>query len=320
MIAQDTRLMDKPNERSLHVSPTVRGGGIVFIGLSLIGVMFSAFYYHSNWTPILVLILTTLWIAGVSVLDDLFHLPVKPRFIVQAFTAAFISLAFLSGHLDFGLFQWTNPCLLYCTLFIVVLWSVNHFNFMDGLDGFCASQALFLFSAYAILFGIYHAYDYQTFCYILIACLSGFLIFNFPPAQLFMGDVGSASLGLITIVIALIGQQRYQIPMIYWFILNGLFLFDSSVTLLRRMINKEQWLAPHRSHAYQRLKQFGINTPGILLGQLIINILSLLSISLLHFGWVNLITVLIFQLSILLGAYLVVENIFPMYRKQNSMH
>ena len=73
-----------------------------------------------------------------------------------------------------------------------------------------------------------------------------------------MGDIGSATLGLITFSIALIAQQQCQIPILYWFMLNGLFLFDATSTLIRRMIKREKWFAPHRKHAYQRLRQSGI--------------------------------------------------------------
>lgn len=315
IVAKNTRLMDKPNERSLHFTPTVRGGGVVFIGLSLIAISILSFYDHSNRIEHVVLIMSILLLAGISFLDDLFHLSVKLRFIVQALVAIWVVLVLRPVDLDFVFFTLSNQYGVMLLLFIVLIWSINHFNFMDGLDGFCAMQALFMLTSYAILFELNQAQDFQTICYILISCLAGFLIFNFPPAKLFMGDIGSATLGLITILIALIAQQKYHIPIIYWFILNGLFLFDSTITLLRRMINHEKWLAPHRTHAYQRIRQLGVKTHIILLGQLIVNGLFLLWILLLQNGHLNLSAVLFFQLGTLLFIYCLIERVFPMFQE-----
>ncbi|HAT9661542.1 TPA: glycosyl transferase, partial [Legionella pneumophila subsp. pneumophila] len=212
-----------------------------------------------------------IFIATISFIDDFYNLSVTIRFFFQCLIAFLIVIFILPSQLDFGLFLFENTYLIAFFLFFAVIWAINHFNFMDGLDGFCASQAIFLLAAYALFFNSAGSLIYQDFCLILISSLAGFLIFNFPPAKIFMGDVGSASLGLITFFIAIIAQKNYQIPILYWFILNSLFLFDSTVTLIRRIIKHEKWFSPHKKHAYQRLKQLGINSRFILLGQTIIN-------------------------------------------------
>lgn len=190
---------------------------------------------------------------------------------MQISVALLVALFMRPEVLDLGFFSITSPFIVVPFLFLSMLWSINHFNFMDGIDGFCTLQALFLFLSYALLFDLYKAPIYEAFCLVLIFSLLGFLLFNFPPAKLFMGDVGSATLGLIVFCIAIIAQEKYQIPLLYWFMLNALFLFDATVTLVRRILQKEKWLSPHKKHAYQRLKQLGVNTPVILLGQAIIN-------------------------------------------------
>ncbi|HAT8358264.1 TPA: glycosyl transferase, partial [Legionella pneumophila] len=251
LFAQHTKLIDIPNERNLHSRPTVRGGGVVFIGLSLFCWFFICNSQFFLTLEQFIFSIAIILIATISFIDDFYNLSVKIRFFFQCLIAFLIVIFILPSQLDFGLFLFENTYLIAFFLFFAVIWAINHFNFMDGLDGFCASQAIFLLAAYALFLNSAGSLIYQDFCLILISSLAGFLIFNFPPAKIFMGDVGSASLGLITFFIAIIAQKNYQIPILYWFILNSLFLFDSTVTLIRRIINYEKWFSPHKKHAYQ---------------------------------------------------------------------
>ncbi|HDO9962093.1 TPA: glycosyltransferase family 4 protein, partial [Legionella pneumophila] len=295
LFAQHTKLIDIPNERNLHSRPTVRGGGVVFIGLSLFCWFFICNSQFFLTLEQFIFSIAIILIATISFIDDLYNLSVKIRFLFQCLIA-FLTVIFIApSQLDFGLLLFENTYLIAFFLFFAVIWAINHFNFMDGLDGFCASQAIFLLAAYAFFFNSAGSLVYQEFCLILISSLAGFLIFNFPPAKIFMGDVGSASLGLITFFIAIIAQKNYQIPILYWFILNSLFLFDSTVTLIRRIINHEKWFSPHKKHAYQRLKQLGINSRFILLGQTIINGSLFLSVIFIHFQFFNLKNLIIIQ-------------------------
>lgn len=315
LLAKNTKLMDKPNERSLHVTPTVRGGGLVFISLFLLSIPVAGYYYAVSLLDLSVLFLGTLFIALISFCDDMYHLSAKARFAVQCIVAGIIAVTALPDTLNFVVFSLANPYLIMGLIFFITLWAINHFNFMDGLDGFCGSQALFLFFAYALLFSVHSAFFYQDMCWILVFGLIGFLVFNFPPAKLFMGDVGSATLGFISFYLALIGQQKYQIPIMYWFILNGLFLFDATITLLRRIYKKEQWFAAHRKHAYQRLKQYGLNTRLILLGQLCINFVLFVFISLIQLHKINPNIIFVFCLILFLVMYILVEKLYPMFKE-----
>ncbi|HAT1764789.1 MraY family glycosyltransferase [Legionella pneumophila] len=311
-IAQNSKLIDKPNDRTLHLKPTVRGGGIVFIGLSLLILPFIWYFTGTLYKESVFLLLCILLIAGVSFFDDIYDLPIKIRLGVQCIVAFILAVFIRPEKLDFILFSVSHDYIIIPFVFFMVIWAINHFNFMDGLDGFCASQAIYLLASYFILFNVPHALVYQDFCWILICSLIGFLIFNFPPARLFMGDVGSASLGLIIFSMALIAQQKYQIPIVYWFMLNSLFLFDSTVTLLRRIMNKERWFAPHKKHAYQRLKQYGLDTRVILLIQLIINGFIGYSVLL---SWMQCTTMLfsLLLVGIILSLYyLLTEKLYPM--------
>ncbi|HFD2334623.1 TPA: glycosyltransferase family 4 protein, partial [Legionella pneumophila] len=297
-----------PNERNLHSRPTVRGGGLVFIGLSLFCWFFICNSQFFLTLDQFIFSIAIIFIATISFIDDFYNLSVTIRFFFQCLIAFLIVIFILPSQLDFGLFLFENTYLIAFFLFFAVIWAINHFNFMDGLDGFCASQAIFLLAAYALFFNSAGSLIYQDFCLILISSLAGFLIFNFPPAKIFMGDVGSASLGLITFFIAIIAQKNYQIPILYWFILNSLFLFDSTVTLIRRIIKHEKWFSPHKKHAYQRLKQLGINSRFILLGQAIINGSLFLSVMFMHFQFFNLKNLIIIQLCYLSAIYFFIEK------------
>lgn len=310
-VAQDTYLMDKPNNRSMHSVPTVRGGGLIFIGLALVSLPILSYVTQTSFEEQLIFLFCIFLLATVSFLDDLYHLSVKIRFFTQCGIALLIAIFMQPSQLDFG-FTINYSFLIIPFIFFTVIWAINHFNFMDGIDGFCASQAIFLLSAYAIILGIYDATFYQNFCCILIFSLIGFLFFNFPPARVFMGDVGSATLGLITFCIALIAQQKFHIPILYWFMFNGLFLFDASFTLIRRILNKENWSLPHRKHAYQRLRQSGVKVSTILLGQLLMNMSFFILVLLIQMQRVYF-SLIVLQFCFMLLIYYLIEKKLPMY-------
>lgn len=319
ILAKDTLLMDKPNDRSMHVVPTIRGGGIVFIGLPLCAIPILGYFYPSQLPDALVLMGSSLLIALISFWDDLYHLTAKQRFLVHGVAVLLCALFLKPNLLDVALFSVSNSIAIGFLILVMGLWAINHFNFMDGLDGFCALQAIMLFFGYFILFRSVDAGFYYELCSIFIACIIGFLFFNFPPAKLFMGDIGSASLGLITFGLALIAQKNYQIPLYYWFILNAVFLFDATITLLRRIFNKESWIKPHRMHAYQRLKQSGVETSIILFGQLLLNIIFLSLVLLLYSAKISLLGVVLFQCIILLTVYYCIERMHPMFQNNKTV-
>lgn len=305
--------MDKPNNRSMHSKPTVRGGGIVFIGLTLLAIPILCYVMQTSIHEQLIFMLCIILLAAVSFGDDLYHLSVTTRFLVQGVVAFLIAWFIRPEQLNLVLFSIASPIIVIPVVFFLVIGAINHFNFMDGLDGFCASQALFLCISYAILFALHGDLFYQRFCLILAANLIGFLVFNFPPAKLFMGDVGSATLGLITFFIALVAQQKFQIPILYWFMLNSLFLFDATCTFIRRIMRKEKWSTPHRKHAYQRLRQAGTTVPAILLGQLVLNSTFFILVLLVKMGFLTPFCIILFQSGLIVLVYYLIEKIFPMF-------
>lgn len=170
---------------------------------------------------------------------------------------------------------------------VSLVWLLNAYNFMDGIDGFAAAETVFVSGAAALLIGFNtNAVSGDMMLALLImASTAGFLFWNIPPARIFMGDVGSGFLGLILGVLAILTVRNGSLSMWVWVILLGVFVVDATITVLRRMIRGVRWHEAHRSHAYQhaarRWKSHGKVTVAISL----INIFWLLPWSLAAFHW-----------------------------------
>jgi Fuc2NAc and GlcNAc transferase len=214
------------------------------ICFKLIGVQIGAevFYYVAG----------ALLVAAAGLLDDVRHLSAGWRLLVH-FTAA--GLAVLGIHnlpIPFrafapGFMWWLIPFL--ATVFIV--WMLNLYNFMDGIDGIAAIEAAIVSGAAAALLWHKNAGELALFSAVLSAVSCGFLIWNWAPAKIFMGDVGSGFIGFSFGWLVLSTYARSALPVWVWLILLGAFIVDATVTLVRRIIRGEVWYQAHRSHAYQ---------------------------------------------------------------------
>ena len=307
------RLLDTPNQRSLHNTPTPRGGGIVFISLWILYA--TGFTLLSNW-PLLqsiALLPPVLILAIVSFLDDKINLSAKWRFLVHL-TTAFYFLITIGGFfvIDLGFIHFTSFILLTIFALFFIVWSINLFNFMDGSDGLAASEAIFIFLVAGFLLLHFQVEALAYLCFAMIAVVSGFLVWNWPPAKIFMGDVGSTCLGFLIAAIAILAQKYYEMPILLWLMLYGLFLFDATITLIRRMLKGEKWRESHRSHAYQRLVLSGWNHWQVLKASLFCNIV-ILGLVILATIWIK--WAIVFMLIEYLGLALVyykIEKIYPM--------
>ena len=238
------------NERSSHTTPTPHGGGIAlsitwFIGLVylyFIGEIESSLFYA---------LLFGLIISIVSFFDDIYELSPKLRLIIQA-TVAIGGLYFLGGFetLTFGIFDIQNPILTNVFAFFMIIWFINLYNFLDGINGYAGSEAVFLALSGFVLFGGNH------FLVLGVAVL-GFLYWNWNKAKIFMGDVGSTLLGYNIAIFTIYYANQEATNFWIWIILFALFWFDATLTLVRRKRNKEKLSQAHKKHAYQRLTQSG---------------------------------------------------------------
>ncbi len=238
-------VLDIPNERSSHSRPTPKGGGLAIIIAFYIGLFY---FKESIDCTLFYALLCGIPIAAISLLDDIVPLSSKIRLLIQS-TSSGMALYFLGGVLsiDFILFEvhgwWIN-----IIAFIAMVWLTNLYNFIDGIDGYAASEAVM------VGLGLFFLLHNPLGLVIVVACL-GFLLFNWHQASIFMGDIGSATLGFIFAVFVFSDTSHGSIYI--WLILLSLFWFDATLTLIRRYCNGEPITEAHKKHAYQRLTQSG---------------------------------------------------------------
>jgi UDP-N-acetylmuramyl pentapeptide phosphotransferase/UDP-N-acetylglucosamine-1-phosphate transferase len=272
------QIVDKPNDRSNHKIPTVRGGGIAVVASIGIGLILIHYFVHRFSYEIIAVAWATLLLSIVSFLDDIYSLSVKIRLVAQiaiVMLVSFISNGLVfQGHLPFAVDHVIAGFFLICFL--------NFFNFMDGIDGISGAEAIHI-SITIFLFSLcskpyLHDVSYLSLL-CLISCLA-FLYWNWHPAKIFLGDVGSVPLGLVLGWLLLdLAKQGYWsasliIPMYY--------IMDSGFTLVSRILRGEKFWQPHSQHFYQIAVRKGRKhnevTKIIILCNLILLILSFVSI------------------------------------------
>lgn len=242
-------LLDQPGQRRSHTQPTPRGGGIGIVVGVLACAMPAFALPQGGWPPMVVIVLACAlaMVAAVGWLDDHAAMPALPRFLVHLFAAALVGAALLLPTAVFQPTVW----LWLLVLIPLLAGSINAHNFMDGIDALLALQALFVFSGDAWLAHVALQPALVTACLASAAACTGFLLFNWPPARIFMGDVGSGMLGLLIAILAGLLVQRA--PELLWaaLILPSAFLTDAALTLLSRLLAGRRWYTAHREHLYQ---------------------------------------------------------------------
>ncbi|EDN66403.1 glycosyl transferase, group 4 family [Beggiatoa sp. PS] len=153
---------------------------------------------------------------------------------------------------------WTGSTFLqFSASLLFVVWMTNLYNFMDGMDGFAGGMAVFGFGTLAVFGGLANHLFFMAINLMVASAAGGFLLFNFPPARIFMGDVGASSLGFLAAAFSLWGHREGIFPLWVALLVFSPFIFDATVTLLRRLLQGDKiWLA-HKSHYYQRLVELG---------------------------------------------------------------
>ncbi len=247
-------ILDQPNERSLHSKPISRTGGLgILAGIVVSGLLLIS---RQGYPEYLVSIFAgVMLIAVVSLVDDKRGVSVRYRLLAHMLAAVVLmSNGFYILNLETPFFLLElYPWLAYIFTFLLILWSINLFNFMDGMDGFAGGMAFIGFSVFAVL-GLLKGASVYAVLAAIIACANGaFLLFNFPPARIFMGDTGSSVLGFLMATMMIWADSKGIFPLWIGILVFSPFILDASLTLLRRTFNGEKiWLA-HRSHLYQRL-------------------------------------------------------------------
>lgn len=258
-------LLDIPNERSSHSTPVPRGGGLVIVLACLIGYGIISAIFHTPFS--LGYFAGALLIAIVSWIDDLYSLTFWKRLVVHFAAAAILladlgvwqqlSVPFMASELSLG------PVIGGLLTIIWVVWLLNAYNFMDGIDGLAALQAVIAGIGWAVLGIVLHLDGLFLLAGIFSAASLGFLLHNWPPARIFMGDVGSAFLGFTLAAFPLLAraEARQELPVLPLLAVAfvWLFIFDTVFTLMRRLLRGERVWEAHRGHVYQRMVIDGVS-------------------------------------------------------------
>jgi UDP-GlcNAc:undecaprenyl-phosphate GlcNAc-1-phosphate transferase len=258
------RIMDMPNERSSHSAPIPKSGGISIVATFLIGVLIIFLFGEKTLIRHVYFfgfVFSALLIAGISLYDDIANKPFIIKLTTQL-AAILLVLAFgividrvalpFAGLVPLG--WWGYPI-----SFIWIVGMTNAFNFMDGVDGLAGGAAVIASAFFcAITFSQGSTFVYIT-CYALLAGSLGFLVYNFPPARIFMGDVGSAFLGFVFAVLAIIAA-RYDHSHTSFMVMPLLLfnvIYDTFFTFVRRLLRGERVIDAHRTHLYQLFNRIG---------------------------------------------------------------
>ena len=267
-------LLDIPGVRSSHRTPTPTMGGVAIVVAFFLGTILARFS-SAHWDALGWLG----WLAAgaglvavVGIIDDFQRLPVLLRLFLYGVAAGMgvaggirlrvIDIPLL-GMIKFGIFE----------IPITVLWIlavVSFYNFMDGIDGLAAGVGVIVTAFLAYIAWEVGNSDILILSLLLGSSCLGFACYNFPPAKIFMGDVGSTFMGYILAVVALMGNQSKEpghIPFLVPVLLLGTFLFDTTVTLGRRILRREKWYLSHREHYYQKMTNLGFSHLQITIGE-----------------------------------------------------
>lgn len=255
------QLLDHPNERSSHSAPTPRGGGVAIVMAFIAGLVLGE---SVSAAATIALIGGGMGVALVGFIDDHGHIAARWRLL-----AHFCCAAWILYWIGVPRFEWMGvaadigpAAAVLAALYLV--WMLNLYNFMDGIDGIAGIEALTVGvggTAVYWLAGGSMGSDVDLPALVAAASL-GFLLWNFPPARIFMGDAGSGFLGLMLGAVSL--QAAIARPGLFWcwLVLLGVFIVDATLTLIRRLLRGERVYEAHRSHAYQHAsREFGAHRP-----------------------------------------------------------
>ena len=251
-IAINLGILANPNFRTLHETSVPRGAGIVFSSTFVLGV-FVLFYFNFLSKDLFFILgfggaMATIF----GLIDDIFDIRAIHKFLIQICLSIWMLIFFDDGALfsEVG-FLATIKILLF---FLFIVWMINAYNFMDGIDGMAISGAFYVsFTLTLITLITNGSLELVVLFTLLMASTGAFMLFNWPPASIFMGDSGSIFLGYLFGSFILITIIKDEISLWTWLVIFGYFFADTTVTQIARIILVKNFLKPHRSHAYQNL-------------------------------------------------------------------
>lgn len=256
-------IIDIPNARSSHTIPTPRGGGVAIVLTFLASLPFFGLLELVTWQHLIAIGGAGALVAVIGFMDDHGHIAARWR-LLGHFGAAIWLLAWLGGLPPVTLFGLSLNLHWFGNLLAAfyLVWLLNLYNFMDGIDGIASIEALCACLGACLLYWISDAPQLVWGPLMLAVAVIGFLYWNFPPARIFMGDAGSGFLGIVLGGLSL--QAAWASPELLWawLILLGVFIVDATFTLIRRLLRGDKVYEAHRSHAYQfASRRFGKHLP-----------------------------------------------------------
>lgn len=243
-------VLDIPNERSSHNVPIPRGGGVAIVVGFFIGVSALLEFGILPFNQFLALLGSGGLVAVIGFLDDHKHIAARWRLLLH-FAAAGWAVFWLGGLPDMSLLGSALSWFRYVLVVLYLVWLLNLYNFMDGIDGIAGVEAVTVCFSGALLYMAMGDWSAALSPLLLVVAAAGFLLWNFPPARIFMGDSGSGFIGMTLGVLSL--QAGWIAPSLFWawMILLGVFVVDATFTLFRRVLRGHKFYEAHRSHAYQ---------------------------------------------------------------------
>lgn len=270
-----------PNYRSLHRKVTPKGGGIIVAISALSG--FAALYGREGLSVkyVMVLFFGGILVALAGFADDRFDIPARYRLAVQLAAALWICFWFRGlPPLDLGVARVNLGMVGHVILIVSLLWFYNLYNFIDGIDGMASSATIFTSLTMGFVMLSQKQHTLALILWLLAAANIGFIVFNWPPAKMFLGDSGTSFVSYIFSAVLLVSLWNNAVSIWVWLIVFGCYLADTTTTTVTRALTVSQWYLPHRSHAYQNLARIWNNHLKVLLVVLSIDICWLLPLTL----------------------------------------
>lgn len=245
------QMLDHPGERSSHINPKPSGGGLAIVIAflsSLVGLWVSGWLDSKLFAA---LFLGGSLVAIVGYWDDRSPLPAKVRFLVHLVAVVIAMVCLQVWTLALPWNHWLPLWINFPLTTLLMIWMVNLYNFMDGIDALAGMQAITIAMVILVIALISGRSELAVLMLLLAASSAGFLICNWPPASIFLGDIGSGFLGFQFAVLAIASETKFGLSVWVWVILLAVFFADTGVTLIRRIFIGEVWYQAHRSHAFQ---------------------------------------------------------------------
>jgi UDP-N-acetylmuramyl pentapeptide phosphotransferase/UDP-N-acetylglucosamine-1-phosphate transferase len=217
-------------------------------------------------------LLAAIIIFLVALVDDRKNISPSTRLLAQILA---VCLVVFGGHIyiSWDIAAWIWPWLG----LVILMWAINLYNFMDGMDGFAGAMAVIGFGALSVLALVQNQLAFAFFCWLLVAASLGFICLNFPPARIFMGDSGSTVMGFMMGIISIAGWKRELYALWVPLVIFSPFWVDASLTLIRRLIRGERIWEAHRQHFYQQCVLAGLSHRRVLGGYIVLMVLCSLS-------------------------------------------